>query len=113
MLPDVAFLARIESMVKRNSPSWVPKKLLLISLGIGTDLRIRSTPSHHDAESFDVAEIRAMFTILFLASISGLEVVPCKEPWDRLAPQLILRDGKVYFPRCGSLLLTVLGIWAR
>ena len=107
---DEAFLARIDRMVKRNSPSCVPKKLLLVSSGSGTGLRKGNKPPHHDAESFDVAKIGTMLASLFLASISGLEGFPCEERRDGLALHIALWNGEVYFPRYGSLLPTVLGI---
>lgn len=76
---DAAFVARIDRIVKRNSPSCEPKKLLLVSTESDDELREGNEPSHHDAESSDVAKINVMITSLFLASISGLKGFPCEK----------------------------------
>lgn len=70
-------------------------------------------PSHHDAQSLDIRDLRTFNTLSFFASIGGSEAMPRDVYIHGRCLTLVrgcLRNLKVELPRDRRLLATVLGV---
>ena len=76
-IPPSDFLnAVIEVMVKEKSPSWVPKKLCRSARLLEAETGTVISPSHHQADSFDILQVQWFCIFLFPSSVCWREIIP-------------------------------------